>query len=284
MVAERSRRKASWISALVLPDGGVERDASGNFDHRLLREWGSVTKSLTAAAVTEAARRGSFSLDDEVAALVPRLPRAKYAIGELIEHRSGLLRVPWQMMLRPSRDPYRSVANRALPERWSVPLGDRGAYLYSNTGYAALGEVLDATTGGWWDWTRQNVFGADLARSPTLAPDQELMAVHSGTNGAPRRPWTLSNGPFAAAGGVWSTFDDLVAFARWSTRGADTPPGWSRRDGADFINGATRDAHVSIVRSLDDGCVAVVHSLGLGFATDSMAVDLLRTARRRGGP
>jgi CubicO group peptidase (beta-lactamase class C family) len=188
--------------------------------------------------------------------------------------------MPWQMLLRPTADPYRRVQGKLLPEQWTRPLGTRGDVLYSNTGYAVLGEVLDTVTGDWWAWMRAHVFGLREAPSLTLHPDDDDRVLHRGPRGDRRAAWSLGEGPFAAAGGVWSTFDDLVAFAQWSTRAADRPAAWERRGGADCINGATRDAHTSIVRALADGRVAVVHSLGIGPATDALAVDLLRGSSR----
>lgn len=265
--------------ALVDPEGLLLSGSFESDDPPLLREWGSVTKSLTAATVEEAANRGLLDPDEPVRSITPRLPAADYTVRELVEHRSGLLRVPWQMLFRPARDPYRRVSGGVLPERWTRPLGERGQYLYSNTGYAVLGEVLDAVTGNWWNWMRRHVFDARLAGSVTLMPALDRRALRLRADGSARAPWSLSAGPFAAAGGAWSTFDDLVSFARWSARHDDCPSAWERRGGADFINGATRDAHTSIVRSLDSGLIAVVHSLGIGARTDMMAIDLIRRGR-----
>ncbi|MFZ7088977.1 serine hydrolase domain-containing protein [Curtobacterium sp. RRHDQ10] len=263
-------------------DGTVRYDGSRGTDHspHALREWGSVTKSLTAAAVEEAARQGILDPDAEVRSIVSRLPTARYSCRELIEHRSGLLRVPWQMLLSPAADPYRRVKGAPLPAKWTRPVGTRGEHLYSNTGYAVLGEVLDTVTGDWLGWTKAHVFGGQEFPSLTLDPADGLRALHRGRDGDLREPWSVGQGPFAAAGGAWSTFEDLVAFARWSVRGPDRPAAWERRGGADFINGETRDAHTSIVRAVSDGRVAVVHSLGIGTRTDMLAVDLLRASSR----
>ncbi|KQO61246.1 serine hydrolase [Curtobacterium sp. Leaf261] len=223
-----------------------------------------------------AGRRGLLDLDTEVRSVVPRLSSARYTARDLLEHHSGLLRVPWQMLVRPARDPYRRVRDRPLPERWTRPIGDRGAFVYSNTGYAVLGEVLDTVTGSWWSSVRDTVPGAGRSTSLTLEPGRAGRALLVGRSGVALEPWSLAEGPFASAGGAWSTFDDLTGFAQAATREEGCPPGWARDRGADLIIGATRDARAIIVRRIDDGRVAVVHSLGLGPATDAMAVELLR--------
>jgi CubicO group peptidase (beta-lactamase class C family) len=67
------------VSALIDADGDVEYGASRGAGHEpgSFREWGSVTKSLTACAVHEAAARGLLDLDAEVRSLVSRLPAAR---------------------------------------------------------------------------------------------------------------------------------------------------------------------------------------------------------------
>jgi len=241
-------------------------------------EWGSITKCVTASGILAAGEERLLDLDAPVRSVVPRLARTDCTIRELLRHEGGLLRVPLAMLVRPRRDPYAPVAGRALPERWARPLGERGRYLYSNTGYAVLGEVLDAVTGSWWDWCRQRVLVPRGVPGGTLCPSGRPLAVGLDRRGRPRPPWALSCGPFAPAGGIWSSFAELVEFATsWDE---PTPPGWSRRDGIQAVNGATRDSRACIVRSWSQQVTVVVHSLRLGEETDGLALSLLREACR----
>lgn len=58
-------------------------------------EWGSITKTVTAAIAARLAEAGELDLDAPVAALLPAtlLPGAA-SVRTLIEHHSGLPRVP----------------------------------------------------------------------------------------------------------------------------------------------------------------------------------------------
>jgi CubicO group peptidase (beta-lactamase class C family) len=260
----------------------VERDSA--YDDGALVEWGSITKSVTAMAVAAAIDHGLLNDDTVVRDVVHRFPRADYTVTELVDHRSGLLRLPMRMALGRRADPYAPVVGAPLPARWTRPLGDRGRLLYSNTGYAVLGSVLDEVTGGWWGWATEHVLAPAGVRSAVLVPTGRPLAVERWD--ARRTPWSLGAGPFAAAGGIWSTFEDLARFGRWATRDAETPPGWTRHGGADVVDGGTRDANALMIRAVDDDAFCVVHSYGAGrasaaAATQARAVDLIRSVRRR---
>lgn len=93
-----------------------------------------------------------------------------------------------------------------------------------------------------------------------------------------RTPWALSGSPCAAAGGVWSTFEDLCRYAEWAL--ADDVPAvrrvsWRREGATTWINGEVRAAGAVIAEA--DGVTAVVHTLAKPpHAADRIATALIK--------
>lgn len=135
-------------------------------DADTLFEIGSLTKTFTATLLMEAVHRGEVSLDTPLRALYPELPPDAWVgditLGALATHRSGLPKVPslWRHVvdaLHPAHflNPYAGIDRarllrelRALTDdeaahhRWQ-----RGQPLYSNYGYALLGDALATRLG-----------------------------------------------------------------------------------------------------------------------------------------
>lgn len=113
---------------------------------------GSVGKQFTAAAVAIAARDGRLSLDDAVRLWIPELPvyPVEPTVRHLVHHTSGLRDYLTLMDLRGLRedDFYTIPEVRALIAR-QLELNFRpgSEYLYSNSGYFILGEIIRAATG-----------------------------------------------------------------------------------------------------------------------------------------
>lgn len=131
---------------------------SANLDHEIpitphtVFYMGSVSKQFTAGAVALAARLGHLSLDDDVRRWVPELPDygTPVTIRRLVHHTSGLrdyltLRsLAGQPLEVPSSDE-ETIELLARQRALNFPPGER--YLYSNSGYFLLAEILERATG-----------------------------------------------------------------------------------------------------------------------------------------
>jgi len=60
-----------------------------------------------------------------------------------------------------------------------VPVRPRGEYVYSNLGYALLGEVLDRVHGDWFEAVRQNVLEPAGIGTATIDPDPDQRVLQS---------------------------------------------------------------------------------------------------------
>lgn len=247
------------------------RSANGPYEAGPLVEWGSITKGLvgTAAAMT-------LPLDREVRQLAPRFPGADFTVRDLVEHTSGLPRLHVGMGLVPLRDPYLPTVGAPLDPEKVVRIGARGHFAYSNLGYALLGALLDEVDGDWFLTVRKLILEPAGIATATTAP-RETARVVPRRVGRPIRPWTMTGSPYAAAGGIWSTFEDLCRYADWALGDRDDPArtvAWQRREATTWINGQVRAAGAVIVSA--GGVTAVVHALKQRlFTPDRIATAII---------
>ncbi|MDQ6831746.1 MAG: beta-lactamase family protein [Gemmatimonadota bacterium] len=117
-------------------------------------ESGSVAKQFTAAAIVLLAQQGKLSLEDDVRKYVPEVPSfggAKITIRHLLNHTSGL-RDQWGLLDIEGRGPGTQVHSPAttldlVAHQKSLNFPPGSEYLYSNTGYALLGIIVQRVSG-----------------------------------------------------------------------------------------------------------------------------------------
>jgi CubicO group peptidase (beta-lactamase class C family) len=180
---------------------------------------GSVTKQFTCAVALQLEQEGKLSFDDPVAKYDPSLTRAgDITVHDLGSHLSGyrdyypLDFVDRPMAAaRPSAEIIRNFATRPLD------FEPRSRYSYSNTGYLLLGRIAEIAGG--------EPFGVALDRR-ILTPLGLRHTRYEPERGAPgmAEGYTpIALGPFepaipegegwiGAAGGLWSTPSDLLAW------------------------------------------------------------------------
>jgi CubicO group peptidase (beta-lactamase class C family) len=271
-------RSGHWRASLHTADGWrTAREPRGPYAAASMLEWGSITKGLvgtTACLALEVERR--------VAHYLPGVPDAEMTVADLIHHTSGLPRLPATMRDRVFADPYREAVGVPLDLAVAVPVTPRGQFVYSNLGYALLGAVLDEVHGDWFAAVRQHVLEPAGISSAVLVPAPADRVVPK-FFGRPITPWALGESSFAAAGGVWSTFDDLCRYADWaleSGAGDDRTVSWQREGASTWINGEVRAAGAAIVHAA--GTTAAVHTLAKApHAADMIATELIKQEVRR---
>lgn len=226
-------------------------------------EWGSITKGLvgTTAWLT-------LEVDRPVARYLPGVPDADMTVADLVHHTSGLPRLPATMRDRLFGDPYRDAVGVPLDHAVAVPATPRGRFVYSNLGYALLGD--------WFAAVRQHILEPAGISSAALVPAHADRVVPK-LFGRAIKPWALGESSFAAAGGVWSTFDDLCRYADWALEpgaGRSRTVSWQREAASIWINGEVRAAGAVIANAA--GVTAVVHTLAKApHAADTIATALI---------
>jgi CubicO group peptidase (beta-lactamase class C family) len=197
----------------------------------------SIGKVPTKIAVAQLAQAGKLSLDDRLSKYLPDFPRAAdITLEMLVEHRSGvgdIFNERYEAMdrsqLRHNRDYLELIRNQPL---WFEPGTQQR---YSNGGYVLLGEVIAKASGAdYYDYLAANVFvPAGMKSTAALLEGDGTPGVARGytRNGAPAgeerdnvatRPWRGS-----AAGGSYSTVDDLLALDQALLRARLCSPAWS---------------------------------------------------------
>jgi CubicO group peptidase (beta-lactamase class C family) len=217
---------------------------------------GSVTKTLTAAAVLRSAEARAFDLDEPVGRVLPGLAPAIAALTprQLVSQTSGLGDLPGEAGAADEDALLRFVRSLG-PKQFVAPAG--AAFSYSNPGLALAGAVLEATRKeSYADAMRALLFAPLGMTRTTLRPAEAAKhprAAGHDAAGAPVAGYELDTrlGP---AGYASSTAEDLASFMRdWlaaheghgrvlspstaklmATKAADFPPTF---DGTGYAHG-----------------------------------------------
>jgi CubicO group peptidase (beta-lactamase class C family) len=218
-----------------------------------------VTKVFTALLLAAMAERGQVRLSDPAARYLPGGERrsqpaapaapathasqpvmtavpAPHASGQvtlaaLATHSSGLPRLPrslrWYALASP-RDPYaRYPAWQFLRDsRRAVRVARGGDYAYSNFGYGLLGYLLGRAAASSYEALVAERICRPLGLADTAFEVPAAARMAQGhQRGHPVPPWHM--GPLAAAGGLYSTAEDLARLLQACLTADRRPPGIS---------------------------------------------------------
>ncbi len=202
---------------------------AANLEHGLpmtrttVNDLGSVSKQFTAFAIAFLSQQGKLSLDDDIHAHLPEIPDlgGRVTIRHLIHHISGLREIYDALQMAGWQGGDRIAQEDALrlmvrQRELNFAPGDR--YLYCNTAYMLLAEVVGRVTGQpFTEWMQQNVF------QPLGMHNTTIMAEFGQVIPKVAESYARSNGSFVqvydnstiqGAGGVYSTVDDLAKWIR----------------------------------------------------------------------
>jgi CubicO group peptidase (beta-lactamase class C family) len=186
---------------------------------------GSVSKQFTAASIVLAAEQGFLSLDDNVRKYVPELPDygQPITIREMLHHSSGLPDVLSLLGIsgRSLGDVYSTAELMDLIVRQKALNFNSGdEYLYSNTNYFLLAEVVKrATKKPLPEFAAENIFkplGMTHTRfydDHTLVVPGRVAAYRPGKNGEFLVDWS-TNYDIIGGGGLMSSVNDLLLWDR----------------------------------------------------------------------
>lgn len=215
---------------------GVARDGhtlyaqgygSANLEYRVpnsdstVFESGSVAKQFTASAILALQADGKLSIDDDIRKYLPEVPSfggQKITIRNLLTHTSGL-RDQWGLLgiegLGPGTQVHSAMTTLDLvahQKMLNFPPGSH--YLYSNTGYALAGLIVQRASGKSLDAFMQERFFRPLGMTHTQWRDDFTEVVpnrataYSGKDGAYHQDMPFTN--MIGNGGVLSTMHDLM--------------------------------------------------------------------------
>lgn len=273
-------------SHVILSGGEVtSRELGKDYAEGKFVEWGSVTKTVTAAAVAALVEDRRLDYATPASEIVGgRLP-GSVTVDTLARHTSGLPRVHPGMKGGINHDPYEGTDGGFLStflESFDPSLLESpGEVSYSNLGYAVLGRVVESVTGtAWFDAVRDLVLEPWGLSEVTTKPEPELWTAIKGFDGKPHTPWSLDTSAYAPAGALWSTLDVLARYGfETMTRGGYDDPrrGWQSSDGRWWHNGQTRDSGSCLVLDPDADLVVATHALArLPGSADRLADKLIR--------
>ncbi len=221
-----------WASALGMADlaSGTALTTATRFDIA------SLTKQFTATAILMLQRQGALSLSDTIGNYVPGLPSTVRSITlDALMHHTSHIPDYW-IKLGEWGYGFTTPATQADAVRAIAAVSrlDKGTgYLYSNSNYILLAEVITAVTGvPYAQYLTDTIFtplGLDIEIDPVLqAPD---IAVGYDDNTVPtRNAWAFY--------GAFGTFTTPTQLARW---------GDQYRDGGAFI------ANDFVIGAVDSG-------------------------------
>lgn len=223
---------------LVLGEGfGARHTGTGGaIDTRTAFRIGSITKLFTAMTALRLAETGRLDLDAPAASLVPELDRLAYpsadarrlTVRDILTHTAGLARNPDLPPLHVDDAATREQLMRAI-DGMSLVRGPGLAYEYSNLGFGLLGHIVAAASGQpYHDAIRGAVLEplgmrATVWERSDVAGDR-LAIGHAVKDGRIEVVQPTRHGDIDAAGGLFSTVEDLARFAAfqlaaWPPRG-----------------------------------------------------------------
>ncbi|MBN8842210.1 MAG: beta-lactamase family protein [Sphingomonadales bacterium] len=171
----------------------------------------SVSKQFMAAAVGLAAEKGVLGLADDVRKYVPELPDygTPITIADLIYHRSGL-RDDWTLIRLSGKNlQTRGDIIKLLGRQKSLVFKPGTRFLYSNSGYVLLAEILERATGrSYPDFARDSIFGP-LGMTHSYVRDRPI-------------PNTALATPYIRGSSGWEVRDNPHTAARIGTNGVVT--------------------------------------------------------------
>ena len=231
------------VAASLEPDGIVVIAAAGKpgpdappLDGDSVFEIGSITKVFTSVLLADMVERGDVTLDAPVQRFMPaqvRIPRRngrEITLVDLATHTSGLPRLPNNMAPANPLDPYADYgAERlyAFLNSYELTRDIGASFEYSNLGAGLLGHALERRAGKPYKTMVEERILRPLGMTHTSFTPDAWMKAHlaKGHNaaGQPVPGWDVA--VLAGAGGLRSTANDMMKFARANLAAPNGPLG-----------------------------------------------------------
>jgi CubicO group peptidase (beta-lactamase class C family) len=180
---------------------------------------GSLSKQFTATCIATLIKQGKISLDDDIRAYLPEIPKYErpITIRHLIYHSSGLRDYTGLLILagfRPASDcPSVEEALEVISRQRKLnhPPGDK--YSYTNTGYFLLGQIVERVSGQSLDRFAQEHIFKPLGMTHTLYQDDHLQIIKNRASGYDQAGnvfrFDMSSWDQTGDGNVYTSVEDL---------------------------------------------------------------------------
>ena len=175
--------------------------------------WASVGKALTATVIMQLEQEGKLSLDDTVQQWLPQLPNADaITIDHLLQHTSGLFSYNEDLQHRNNPGYLSPEESLQISAKHGAMFCPGHYWRYTNTGYIALGIIIEAIEGQPY----HQVVNTRIIAPLKLHDMRALAPEESTTNVAPLTPADSEQAIAAswpyAAGNVVSSAEDMIRF------------------------------------------------------------------------
>ena len=192
----------------------------------------SVSKQFAAFAITTLAHEGKFSLDDDIRVHLPDVPDFgnTITIRHLLHHTSGLR--DWVQSLVIAGVAMEDVISfkhilKMVRHQKALNFEPGAAYLYSNTGYNLLAEIVERVTGdSFRGWTNAHIFKPLSMTNSHFHDDHQMIlknraySYQTAENGGFKH--AVNNTTALGSSSLYSTVEDL---AKWMLNFDDTQIG-----------------------------------------------------------
>ncbi len=185
---------------------------------------GSTSKQFTAFSILLLERQGKLTLDDDVRKFLPDVPTYErpITIRHLMQHTSGLrdYLTLWNLAgVKTESWTTQKEAVRLVARQKRANFGAGDDWLYSNTGYLLLAEIVERASGrSLRDFARDQIFGPLGMRHTFYLDDHTLVVARRATGYSPREGGgsqvDMSNFEQIGDGGVQTTVEDLLLWDR----------------------------------------------------------------------
>jgi CubicO group peptidase (beta-lactamase class C family) len=183
----------------------------------------SIAKQVTAMAVMLLVRDGSISLEDDIRKTLPEVPDygTTITIRHLLTHTSGLRDFIELLILARGRFEEERITRADMwdivKRQRSLNFAPGSEYLYNNTGYALLAEIVERTTGkSLADFARERIF-APLGMNRTMFKQGFNTVYQDAATGYEARGtgWRTSMPNYDVHGptNLLTTVDDMLRWA-----------------------------------------------------------------------
>jgi len=237
---------------------------------------GSITKQFTAASILLLEERGKLKIDDRVKTYLPDAPMAwdRITVRNLLNHTSGIPNFTALSDYNTVKLSPRSAdaAVSAVRDR-ALDFGPGEQYNYSNTGYVALGDIIEKVSGQSYEqFLQENIFtpvgmkdsGYD---SNTAIIKRRASGYNRLPNGTYRNSGYINMTVPHAAGALYSTTRDLLKWEQALFAGKVVTKASLDRMTTPFKN----DYAFGLVSSLNKGRRIIAHDGGIDGFNTSMA-------------
>jgi CubicO group peptidase (beta-lactamase class C family) len=196
---------------------------------------GSISKQFTAMGIVVLQKRGLLSVDDTVQKYFPEFPifRNPITIKHLLQHTSGLRDFHELMALAGWRgDDYRTNEDvmRLLQMQTDLNFKPGEQFMYSNTGYVVLAEIIENVTGeNFKVWMQNNVFEPLQMKNTYVEDNNQHIVPNRATSyyHSHDKVFEMAQAYWAytGAGNMYSTTEDLL---KWAHNFYDPKTGWGQ--------------------------------------------------------